>query len=165
MMTQDWSAPDLIFASDACLEGCGGTCGKEFFHSRFPQFIKNQELHINALELLAIIVCFKLWGSTWKGKQIAILCDNMTSVIVINNGATRDPFLQSCLREIAFLSAIGEFVVMASHIPGVENRHPDLLSRWDISPVAKNQFQDIIKEEGLTERAPSPELFRFCNNW
>ena len=26
---------DCILATDACLQGCGGTCGKEYFRARF----------------------------------------------------------------------------------------------------------------------------------
>ena len=38
-------------------------------------------------------------------------CDNVTSVIVINSGATRDVFLQSCLHEICFLAASHQFEI------------------------------------------------------
>ena len=44
----EWSEPDEFFASDACLLGCGGICGKSFFHCEFPDFILGQKLHINA---------------------------------------------------------------------------------------------------------------------
>ena len=33
------TAPDEIFSTDACLSGCGGFSGSEFFHSEFPEFI------------------------------------------------------------------------------------------------------------------------------
>ena len=48
---QEWSLPDEMCAVDACLVGCGGTFENYFFHSSFPEFIREQNLHINCLEL------------------------------------------------------------------------------------------------------------------
>ena len=42
----------------------------------------------------------KLWSATWRGMRIRVLCDNITSVKVLNPGAYRDEFLQECLREL-----------------------------------------------------------------
>jgi hypothetical protein len=73
MMTlEDWSQPDESLASDACLVGAGGWFHGKFFHCKFPEFIHVRGLHINALELLTIIVCAKLWGVFWKGQRIVI---------------------------------------------------------------------------------------------
>ena len=45
------SNPNL-FATDACLTGCGAICMGEFFYSKFPDSILQQRLHIFQLELL-----------------------------------------------------------------------------------------------------------------
>ena len=50
----------------------------------FPQFIKDMQLHINALELLTIMVMLKLWGRNWRGKRVMLSCDNYTSVLVLS---------------------------------------------------------------------------------
>jgi len=34
--TSAWSSPDAIFATDACLSGCGGLTRQNFFHTEFP---------------------------------------------------------------------------------------------------------------------------------
>ena len=135
MPDSPWSEPDQVFATDACLEGCGGWCSGNFFHGKFPQFIMERHLHINALELLTVMVALKLWGKLFRGKRISILCDNIASVMVLNRGITRDKFQAQCLREITFITAVGEFQVRAQHIPGTDNRIPDILSRW-------HSFQD-----------------------
>ena len=90
-----------------------------FFHSSFPEFILSQKLHINALELLTVMVTVKLWGHNWKGKKIIINCDNMASVRVLNVGFSRDLF--SC-----------------------ENRIPDYLSRWDTDPKFRTLFYGSV---------------------
>ena len=87
---EEWTEPDEFMASDACLIGCGGICGSFYFHCDFPQFIVQQNLHINSLELLSVIVCLKLWGK--RGKKICIQCDNQVSVFVINTGKSKSRF-------------------------------------------------------------------------
>jgi hypothetical protein len=138
MYIERWSKPDSVLASDACLEGCGAWSGKEVFHASFPRFIIRLNLHINALELLGIVVALKVWGYKLRGKRMLVKCDNQTSVAVVNSGRAKDKFLQDCLRELAYISAIGEFEIRAVHIPGVQNRIPDLLSRFSRKNIRKN---------------------------
>ena len=33
---------DCILATDTCLQGCGGICGKEYFRARFPKKLADQ---------------------------------------------------------------------------------------------------------------------------
>ena len=160
---QDWTEPDEFFASDACLSGCGGLCGSFYFHTQFPDFIVEQNLHINALELLSIIVCLKLWGS--RGKRICIYCDNQVSVLVINKGKSRSRFLQSCLREICFICAVKECELKAFYIEGRENRLPDWLSRWHLSSEFEKKFNEQVSGKHYTKLKVSEQFFRFQHNW
>jgi hypothetical protein len=84
----------------------------------------------------------KAWGSNFSGKKIIINCDNLVTVRVINTGASRNKFLQSCLREICFIAAINNFDIKCRHISGSENRIPDLLSRWDLHVKFEQKFLD-----------------------
>ena len=74
MELENWSNPDAIFRSDSCSTGCGGFWNDFYFHTKFPDFILNQNFHISVLEMLAIVVSLKLWGSYFKGKRIVIFC-------------------------------------------------------------------------------------------
>lgn len=74
--------------------------------SELGSIIIQHNLHINGLQLLSVIVCLKLWGQ--KGKTICIQCDNMVSVLVINQGTSRSRFLQASLREICFICVVKE---------------------------------------------------------
>jgi hypothetical protein len=136
----NWSSPDEIIASDACLVGCGATCGREFFHKVFPEAIVAEMLHINALELLALVVAISIWGSRLTGKKLTVLCDNSATVWVINTGKTRDRVMQVLLRELCFICATNGLEIFAKHIPGVQNRVPDLLSRWSLSGEFRTDF-------------------------
>lgn len=68
LMTEEWSEPDDIFSSDSCLTACGGFWQGKCFHVKFPNNILSQKFHINILEMLAIIICLRLWGIFFKGK-------------------------------------------------------------------------------------------------
>ena len=77
----------------------------------------------------------------------------------LNKGKTRDPFLQACLREIEFVAANGECEIRARHIPGVDNKIPDLLSHWHMGV----QFQTEIIS--TTHIFVYEGLFKFLHNW
>ena len=74
MSLENLSSPDEVLSSDACLDGFGAISSNPFFHALFPSFIKENQLHINCLELLAIVIVIatKKWGHKFKGKKILI---------------------------------------------------------------------------------------------
>ena len=149
--TASWSLPGEVFTTDACLTGCGGLCDDKYFHSVFPDFILSQHLDINCLELLTIIIALKLWGPRWKGLRLTVRCDNEVAVTVLNTGRCRNPFLNSCLREICYLSVSFEFEVRAVHLPGGENSAADTLSRWHDNTSARDHFLTLASNTHLTE--------------
>ena len=164
MPISDWSTPDAVLASDASLSGCGAWFQGSYFHSEFPSFIQRMCLHINALELLTIVVSLKLWGHLFRGLRIKLFCDNQTSVCVINTGRSRDKFLQACLREICFIAGRFDFEIRAVHLSGVSNRLPDLLSHWG---EARNRHEFAVRTCNVStvEYSVSQELFLFSHEW
>ena len=160
-----WSEPDTVFATDACLTGCGGVCGDEYFQSEFPAAISQSALHISALEMLTVILAVKVWGRRLERAKIRLFCDNEATVQVINSGKTRDVFMQCCLREICYLTAEAQCVVRAVHLPGVQNRLPDLLSRWSLSPKAQDEFRELTSHRDMTNIHIHEHLFFFSHDW
>ena len=107
MWLQQFDTPDSILATDASGTGLGGTCLHEYFHLKIPpQYIG---YNIAYLEVLAVIVAIKLWGDKLFGSKVVVNCDNLAVVQVLNNGRSRDLFLQAAMREVAFLAARFEF--------------------------------------------------------
>lgn len=159
-----WSSPDEVFSTDACLSGCGGISGNQYFHSEFPEFILQLELDINCLELITIMVACKLWGSLWKGLRIRVKCDNLSSVIVLNSGRTSSSFLGDCLREIWFYSAIYDFEIRGVHCSGVSNRQADFLSRWHLKSGPAESLNDQFPASIWSEIVVDPKLFHFESN-
>ena len=87
----EWEAPDRIFSTDACLEAMGGWSDGEFFKGKFPEWItKNPEIHINELEMLALIIGLRIWSNRVKNTNFLIYCDNQVTVDVINSGRAKN---------------------------------------------------------------------------
>ena len=161
---EQWESPDTVFATDACLQACGGVCGDQYFHEMFPQPILDASNSINGLELCAVMVAIKLWGPRFRGRRVKIFCDNLVSVMVLNTNRTRVEFMQDCLREILFVAAVYEFEIRAVHLASKENRLPDLLSRWHLGHEFRSEFHKLSKPSMYRVRI-DPNMFEFLNVW
>ena len=165
MMYEQWLNPDELFFSDACLVGCGGFWQGRYFHKLFPDKIKRKNFNINVLEMIAIIICLKIWGNHFRGKRIQIFCDNFAICQVISSGKAKCENLQDGLREIAFLAATMEFEIRTVHIESKMNLLADKLSRWDLDVRYKEEFFEAAKKYKLQEFEIGDEMFAFGNNW
>ncbi|CAG2204310.1 unnamed protein product [Mytilus edulis] len=156
MALEDWSQPDEILETDATLSGCGGWFleKREFFHVQFPSFLMDLNLHINQFELIALMICVKVWSVHFVNRKILVRCDNQSTVMVLNSGCTRDAYMQCCLREILFYAAKYNFEIKAVHFPGVENRTADILSRWH----SDSRFEDLFYELPVVRIEPGTFL-------
>ena len=161
-----WMEPDVTFATDSCLKGCGGIYFKEYFHVSFPQNIMDQQLPIHKLEMLAVLLAVRIWGRYCGGMKIQIYCDNEACVQVINSSRTKDSFFATCLRELWLEVATFGFELRAVHLPGEENRVPDWLSRWEIHPNYQELFRGFMGDEidQYKEILILPEMFQFSGN-
>lgn len=138
--TSAWSSPDAVFATDACLSGCGGLTCHQFFHIEFPRKVKDKFPSIHHLEVLAILLAARLWGSQWRGLRLLVYCDNAAVVSSLNSGRVQDSILAACLRELWFLAASHEFELRAVHLSSAANRLADLLSRWHLHLKFQEEF-------------------------
>jgi len=171
MPMQDWSRPDSVIAVDACSTGIGGICWEtnEVFHLRLPDEFLEKKLHINQLEALCVVIAMKLWHRQCANKKILLYSDNMVTVQVFNAGKSRNPYLQECLREVAFLLCRQEAEVRTVHVAGVENRIPDFLSRWHTNRSYEALFWHEIVKLGkvhVVKIIEVPESFlELRNSW
>jgi len=138
-----WTDPDAIFSTKACSAGCGGLTSDHYFHAAFPTEILQQSLAIHNLELLAILVAARLWGSQWTGLRILVRSDNFVVVQALNSGKASDPFLAAGLHELWFVAACNAFEVRAVHLSSSENRAADLLSPWHLDSRYASHFLSL----------------------
>ncbi len=73
--------------------------------------------------------------------------------------------MQSCMRELAFITARREFEVKAVHVPRVSNRISDILSRWEIEDNAAAKFQAIVGTGPVKQSFVFNGLFEFSHEW
>ena len=99
---------------DACLTGCGGVCGNQFYGRLFSESVTSQSHTIAQLKLLNIVVAVKLWGQSWAGHRVRIACDNSNAVLAVHTSRTRDPFMQHCTHEIHYHCALHDIEILIS---------------------------------------------------
>ena len=158
-----WMAPDTVFATDACLSGCGGLSQSQYFHVVFPPAVIAKLSEIHLLEALAILVALRLWGHLWTGLRIQVFCDNAAVVSALVSGKVKDQLLASILREIWFVAASLGFELRAVHLLGEENRAADLLSHWHLGSAFKERFRELTLFPCLTEAVVRSDVFYLHN--
>ena len=77
---------------DACLQGLGARWGDQVYAVPIP--LNYNHMGIVHLEMLNILVAMRLWGPSWKGKNIKIHCDNAAVVCVLTTRKTKDGLWQ-----------------------------------------------------------------------
>lgn len=119
---------DIVLTTDASLSGWGAVWG-----DRFLQGLWNAQdlvLHINVLEMKAVLFAFTQWGPLWKGEPVLVHCDNTTVVQYINRqgGTASHQLCQLALSLWSLASSLG-CSIRAAHIAGSRNVLADGLSR------------------------------------
>ena len=134
---------------DACLTGCGATTGDHYYSEVFPEFVLQGQHQIAHLELLNVVVAVKVWQEQWAGSRVKVSCDNMNACLAIQSGRSRDPFVQSCVRELFFVTARRDIELWAVHCPGKDMGRADALSRMHLA----QKYVDIVNNDTALQRA------------
>ena len=131
---------------DACLEGSGGLCGDQFYSRLFPDFIIQEKHSIAHLEMLNMVVAFRLWSSHWEHQKLQVYTDNMNTCVALQTGRSRDRFMQACTRTIFLLSAAYDIELLVCHTPGTTLQCADALSRSHIT-----RYREMLNKSGWLE--------------
>ena len=121
--------------------------------------------HIIELEMLALIVGFKIWARRCTDRNLLVYCDNKVTVDVINTGKAKNRFSQACLRELCFVSARNNSVIKVVHLESEENRNPDSLSRWHKGKIYQERFRELTRGWNTSRIKIPKEMFEFQNDW
>lgn len=99
MIKTDWTKPDQVFSCDSTLTQAAGWCEGEFFLRKFPETLDDERVKITQKECLTLVACVKLWADKCEGNKVLINCDNLSTVLAVNSGRSKNKFMQTCLRE------------------------------------------------------------------
>ena len=95
----------------------GARCGSEVYALEIPWC--SLDLQIVHLEMLNILSALRVRQNSWANRKVAIACDNLAVVQVLNLGKTRDLTLAFIAYNIQF--QIATMNVNLSYIPGKIN--------------------------------------------
>ena len=137
-------ATQLELHVDASLHGIGAIFGTQVYASPLPQYL-NPELGIVQLEMLNVLVAFRLWAHTMQDQKLKIYCDNAAVVSVLSSGRSRDAYLLACARNIWAITASHNIKFDIAHIAGKKNIIPDILSRWYTPAKFDNQHIEFLR--------------------
>ncbi len=93
-----------------------------------------------------------------------VRCHNLVSVTVMNSGRARTSSCSLACESCA-VSATHEFEIRGVHIPGVVNRIPDALSRWELGDEFQRQFLQLAGSEPMKDTFVYTGLFEFSHKW
>ena len=112
-------AIEFTLSTDAAATvGYGGFFRNRWFQGRWPPELMlkdNEQLSMTFLEL-----CFFNW-------------DNEATVHIINKGRSKVQPVMRLMRRLTWCAASGNFIIIAKHIPGINNNIADALSRFQVS--------------------------------
>ncbi|XP_078242251.1 uncharacterized protein LOC140708067 [Pogona vitticeps] len=126
--------------TDASPVGWGASCGDHNIHALWSR--REQRLHINQLEMWAVIKAVRAFLPLLHGQAIQVVTDNTTTMHYINKqGGTcslRLLYLAVLLWEYCYTNHI---FPVAVHVPTADNQLADALSRlttqtheWELDP-------------------------------
>ena len=124
------SSDDIKLFTDASFLGLGGYYDGQWFSVPFNN-TKNHS--ISYLELLAIVVSVFCWGEDWCNKQIVLFTDNEAIVHIWRSGSRKCAEIMSLVRMLFFFTAKRNINLLLRHIPGVDNKYADSLSRLQVA--------------------------------
>ena len=96
---------------------------------------------------MPIVISCAVWGRSLAKKKIEVKCDNQSLVIAINKGTARDPLVMHLLRCLWFFTALFDVDIVATHVPGEDNKAADMLSR--------NQLREFLTTHPKVSQFPT----------
>ena len=150
--------------TDASTQGWGAHMGDSQILGIWTH--TDRKLHINCLELKAVVCALQHWAPVLQGHQVMIATDNSTVVSYINKqGGTHSPTLLRLTVELLLWLEAQNIIVRARHIPGCLNVIADHLSRpnqpisteWSLQP-------EIVKRIFRLWGTPEVDMFATVSN-
>lgn len=170
---QHWLSDDdqLQPHTDACNEGYGAVCGRQWFHSKWntEQQAMSEVGTISRgsmpwKELYALVTAAATWGHRWSRKRITFRTDCEPVVLALKKGASRSRSMMQLIRFLHYHAAKHHFEYRVVHIPGVENSIADELSRVFCVSQLSQQCLNSIDPSPTTPVLPTIPLSSTTHN-
>ena len=144
----------MVIRLDAFLASWGAVSRKTC--TGVPWSLLEQGMHINGVELNAVALALQSLVKDWTGISVLLQLDSQTAVAYINHlGGTVSLHLTELAKGLWLWALCRDLVLVAQHIPGMDNQIADSESRelrdhldWNLSPAV---FQRINTIRGPVE--------------
>ena len=148
----------LIF-TDASNAGWGAHLGQN--STGGVSSVTEKHLHINLLELKAVLLALRFFQTDCRNNQVLIASDNTSVVAYINKqGGTRSAELCALMWRILTWCHQNNVTLRARHVPGSLNVIVDGLSRRNqIQPTEWSLSPQIFKQISKLWKSPQVDLF------
>ena len=145
--------------TDTSKEGWGAHLGDFTARGTWP--VPESHLHINFLELKAVLLALKRFQHLVQGKVVLVATDNTTVVAYINKeGGMRSGSLCALLCRLLCWCNLRQVVLKARHIPGRLNVIADKLSRQgQIIQTEWSLHQEVFNLLVQTWHRPQVDMF------
>lgn len=120
-----------IFTDASGSLGFGALSGEKWFYGAWGNSWWSQQ-NIMLLELYPIWLAIQLWRKSLRDACVMIHTDNQAVIPVLLKRSSRLRPVNRMLRDISLVSMQFNILINAVHIPGVDNRLADLLSRLQV---------------------------------
>ncbi len=138
--------PQVVLVSDASGSwGCGAAWEDRWFQLSWSLTNEVCDWGIMPKEMLPIVIAAAVWGYRWRGLTVKARCDNVAVVATVRSGSCKERHTMHLRRCLAYLEAVGEFVLVADHIRGVDNVVADALSRDNVA-LAHSLMQEVRED-------------------
>ena len=98
------------------------------------------------------MIAAHLWGPLWARKHVLFRSDNEAVVAILMTRTSKVPALMHLLRDLLLSAARWGFTFTAAHVPGVENKIADAVSRF-----RWQEFRQLAPE-AHSSPCPIPQL-------
>ena len=157
----------LDASTDGWLDGGPGLSGynymlDEFFMCGIPT--ECAHFKIADLELLAHLLCARVWGPGWSGLKVWGLTDNKSCELFLKNGRSRINHRVQMSRLLTSMEHRWHFLWFPDYIRSEKNILPDCGSRWR-DPERRQTFWATCCQMGVSpQQIPIPrEYFDIYN--
>ena len=118
----------LSMTTDASASGWGATLDHRSASGKWT--VKEAELHINHLELLAVMKAVQAFVLRLRNKGVTVHLDNVTAAsYFLKEGGTRSARLNEPTRDILSYCSRHRVILVPAFLPGIANLGADALSR------------------------------------
>lgn len=143
------NASMALYTDAAGSVGFGAVLGDQWCAEQWPQSWREAGLcsNLTLLEFFPIVVAIEVWPHCFANRKVIFWTDNISVVHCVNNQSSSSLPVLALLRHLVLRCLENNVWFRARHVPGVENKVADSLSRFNMQDFRR--FHPTAASEGM----------------